>query len=421
MKNKLMYVSTILLAGVLLLGNSGCKKDDPAALSLLALKAGSVDLNGAVAANTVPTNPTIVAEFTTDVDPATATSANITMTRDYDNANVALTITATANKITIVPTEVLASGALFKLNFGAGLKSTEDQILTATTRNFTTIGTFAPSGMAAYWNFEDNAFDQVSNTDASAKIDISYTASRNAAAGKAATFNGTTSIIEIPNGSALINGANFTISFWVKTNSTGQVDAGGNPKGHFVMGLGAYYGIQFEMFGSYTGAKFAIRYELADGTTASEDMWFPSLATDKNNGGWQGWDYAKSLTDAEMVAMLKDKWLNVVYTYNGAEKQGILYYNGVKMKSFDFDLWPAGDAKLGIKGLKYGGVTPDVANELALGFVQSRAGTMWDAEPWGGYDFPTANHFRGQLDDLRFYHKALTAAEIDLMYKSEKP
>ena len=97
------------------------------------------------------------------------------------------------------------------------------------------------------------------------------------------------------------------------------------------------------------------------------------------------------------------------------------YYNGVKMKSFDFDLWPAGDAKLGVKGLKYGGVTPDVANELALGFIQSRAGTMWDTEPWGGYDIPTANHFRGQLDDLRFYHKALTAAEIDLMYKSEKP
>jgi len=423
MKNKLMYVSTLLLAGVLLLGTNGCKKDDPTALSLVALTAGSVDLNGATSATTVPTNPTIVAEFTTDVDPATATSANITMTRDYDKTNVVITITTSANKVTIVPTEVLASGALYKLDFGAGLKSTDAQPLTATSRAFTTIGTFAPSGMVAYWNFEDNANDVVSTYDppASGIVAITYSASRNTAAGKAATFNGTSSIIEIPKGDLLINTSNFSICFWVKAASAGQVDAGGNPKGHFVLGLGAFKGMQFEMFGSYTGAKFAFSYQLADGTTAAEDMWFPSMATDKNNGGWQGWDYAKSLTDAEMIAMLKDKWLHIVYTYSGTDKQGTLYYNGVKMKSFDFDLWPAGDAKLGIKGLKYGGVAPEVVNELALGFVQSRAGTLWDAEPWGGYDIPTANHFRGQLDDLRIYHKALTAAEIDLMYKSEKP
>jgi hypothetical protein len=421
MKNKLMYVSTLLLAGVLLLGTNGCKKDDPTALSLVNLKAGSVDLNGAVAATTVPTNPTIVAEFTTSVDPATATSSNITMTRDYDNANVVITITTSANMVTIVPTEVLASGALYKLNFGAGLKSTDAQPLTATSRAFTTIGAFAPSGMIAYWNFEDNAVDQVTTKDASAKIDVTYTASRNAAAGKAATFNGTTSIIEIPNGDALLNSTNFTIGFWVKANSTGQVDAGGNPKGHFVLGLGAYKGIQFEINGSYKEAKFAIQYELADGKTDAEDMWFPSLATDNTTTGWQGCNYAKSLTEAEMISLLKDKWLQVVYTYNGTEKQGTLYYNGVKMKSFDFDLWPVDAAKRGAKGLKYAGVAPEVVNELAFGFVQSRAGTMWDAEPWGGYGIPTANHFRGQLDDVRIYHKALTAAEIDLMYKSEKP
>ena len=66
-------------------------------------------------------------------------------------------------------------------------------------------------------------------------------------------------------------------------------------------------------------------------------------------------------------------------------------------------------------------VLPEVVNELAFGFIQSRAGTLWDGESWGGYEFPGANHFQGQLDDVRIYHKALTAAEIDLMYKSEKP
>jgi hypothetical protein len=187
------------------------------------------------------------------------------------------------------------------------------------------------------------------------------------------------------------------------------------------MGLGAFYGLQFEIFGNYDGAKFAIQYDLGDGTTAAEDMWFPSEATDNTTGGWQGWDFAKSLTVEQMQAMLKDTWLHVVYTYDSADKKGTLYYNGEKMKSFDFDLWPDGDAKQGVVGLKYGGTAPDVVNELAFGFIQSRAGTLWDAESWGGYDFPTANHFKGQLDDVRIFHKVISTTEVQLMYDSEKP
>jgi len=50
--------------------------------------------------------------------------------------------------------------------------------------------------------------------------DITYTASRNPAAGMAATFNGTTSLIEIPNGDQLMNTDDFTLSVWVKADST---------------------------------------------------------------------------------------------------------------------------------------------------------------------------------------------------------
>jgi hypothetical protein len=64
---------------------------------------------------------------------------------------------------------------------------------------------------------------------------------------------------------------------------------------------------------------------------------------------------------------------------------------------------------------------PDVNNDLAFGFIQSRAGSMWANEPWGGYTFPGANHFKGQLDDIRIYHKTLSPVEIQLMYDSEKP
>jgi len=90
------------------------------------------------------------------------------------------------------------------------------------------------------------------------------------------------------------------------------------------------------------------------------------------------------------------------------------------MKSFDFDLWPAGDDKTRVTGIEYAGVEPDVKNELAFGFIQSRGGTMWDAEGWGGYDFAGANHFKGSLDEFRIFHKALSAQEVTLLYNSEK-
>jgi hypothetical protein len=376
--------------------------------------AGTVDLNTATAATGVPVDAAITVTFSTEVDMATAISANITMTQDYDDADIEMDIAAAGKVITLTPKANLGNGTLYILDFGAGLLSTEGQALTPVSRSFTTEGTFAPAGAIAHWNFENNADDQVGSYDASAEIAVTYTDSRNAAAGKAATFDGDASIIEVPNGDQLINTQNFTLSFWVKTNST-------HDAGHFVIGLGAFKGLQFEMFGGYDGAKFAISYELADGTTASEDMWFPSDATMKDNGGFQGWDFAKAIPAADMIAMLKDKWLNVVYTYDGVDRKGTLYYNGEKMKSFDFDLWPDDDVKRGVVGMKWGGDGVEVVNELAFGFIQSRAGTLWDTETWGGYDFPTANHFKGQLDDIRIYHKAITANEVLLMYNSEKP
>ncbi len=417
MKKQLYFLNVLFMALIVMVSVSSCNdEEDPVALTLSTLMAGDIDLNGATAPNNVAAEPVIIATFSTNVDEASASAANITLMRDYDNTVITTSITVSGSTITITPADRLATGALHKLTFAAGLKATNGEMLTTeVSRTFTTDGFFAPSGMVAHWSFEDNAEDHVGTYDASAEIDINYVAGRKATAGKAADFNGTTSIIEVPNGDELINTQNFTLSFWMKTNSTDKTS------GHFVIGLGAFYGLQFEVFGGYDGAKFAIRYNLSDTATVAEDMWFPSEATYADNGGWQGWDYAKSIPANEMIALLKDTWLHVTYTYDGMEKSGKLYYNGEKMKSFDFDLWPDGDAKRVVTGMTYAGVAPEVVNELAFGFIQSRAGTLWDTETWGGYDFPEANHFKGQLDDIRIFNKALSQAEVELMYDSEKP
>ncbi len=412
-------LAIVLLAFVM----QACGSDnDPTDLNIETMTISGQDLNAAVSPDDVPTNPEITITFNSDIKATTATSANITLVQDYNDQNIELNISVDGPVLTVTPVTILGNGALYQFQISAGLLNTDDQPLTQTLRTFTTEGTFSPPGMIAHYTFEDVPDDVVGSYDppASAVVDITYTASRNADAGLAATFNGNTSIIEIPDGDMLMDTDDFTISFWVKTNSEGHVDANGNPAGHFVMGLGAFFGFQYEIFGGYDGSKFAIQYEFADGSTGAEDMWFPSEATDNTNGGWQGWDFARSITAEQMQGYLKDTWTHVTYVYNSTERTGTLYFNGEKMKSFDFDLWPDDDPKRTTVGLKYAGAEPDVVNELAFGFVHSRAGTMWDNEPWGGYDFTTANHFKGQLDDIKIYHQVLSETEIQLMYASEQ-
>lgn len=416
MKRKNVYFAVILVTVMFTTLWTSCKKD-PTDFTLAALTAGAIDLNGATSANTVPVNPVIVASFNTDIDVATAIPANVTMVQDYDKAVIAVTVAASGKTITITPTENLGGGTMYKLTLTAGLKSTGGLALTSAVRSFATIGTFVPKGVMAHWSFEDNANDVVGSYDppASGIVAISYTTSRNAAAGKAATFDGTASIIEIPNGDKLMETHDFTLSFWAKAVNSG--------KGHFIIGLAAFFGFQFELNGGFTEFKMPVQFDYGDGTSGTGgDLMYNGDGKTKDNGGYKGTTFNKENT--ALADVLKEKWFHITYVYKSSSKERMFYLNGELVKTQDHNLFlndlGQPTKEMGIVGLKYGGVAPETVNELAFGFIQSRAGTLWDDQSWGGYDKPGANHFQGQLDDVRIFHKPLTADEIRLMYNSEK-
>ena len=418
-----IFNAMLIVAGLMIGGVSCTKKSDPVAFSLpylvTMLPGGTIDMNGQSSPTNIPTIPTIVATFSIDVAASSVTANTVTLVSTLDNSIVALTLTPSGAKITLVPVEALNTGTPYQLKFN-GVQSTDGQSITNLTRSFTTAGPYAPGGAVAYWNFDGNANDQIGtyNPKANGVVAITFENSFNTAAGQCAKFNGMTSIIEIPNGDLLSTTEDFTLSFWVKTNSVGHVDASGNPKGHFVMGLGAMYGFQFEISSDYSNCKLAADYDNGAGSTFYDDLAFNGDGKTGANGGWVGWTFCQDLTGSGGVAaLLKDKWALVVYTFDHATKVATIFINGAKMKSMDFNLWPAGDPKTGAAGLKYGGTAPDVINELAFGFIQSRGGTMWANETWGGYTFITANHFGGWLDEVRIYHRTLTETEIAAMYK----
>ena len=275
-----------------------------------------------------------------------------------------------------------------------------------------------PSEPVACWNFNETAVEQVSGAEPSAIVDLTYEDSYKPEAGKAARFNGTTTIIEFPGADQWMDTEDFTLSFWVKTNSEGHVDENGNPKGHFVIGLGAFYGFQYEITNDYSWCKMAASYETDDGNMVPEDLMFAG----DSNLSWPGWTYCRDLSgNGGLPVLLKDTWAQVACVYNSLTREGLIYINGEMMKAQDFDRWPEGHPLHSATGMKYSGQVPSVYNELAFGFIKSRAGILWQEEPWGNYYLPTSNHFGGWLDDVKIYHQALSGYEIRQAYLLEKP
>jgi hypothetical protein len=411
-----LVLSLCLIAAVATVFVS-CSDDDdePSELTLTALTADGIDLNGATSPSDIPLDAVITATFSTDVDAASVSPTTVKLTRDYDDAVMDATVATSGKTITITPDEALGSGSLYIVRFETGLMSTGGKALAAAVeRNFTTEGTFAPAGVMAHFTFEDVAEDVVDGFDpgASDVVDITYVDSRNAAAGKAASFNGTTSLIEVPNADDFLGNDDFTIAFWVKANST--------KNSQFVLGLAAWYGFQFEIAGDWTWVKLATRYDQGDGTTDAEDAWFPGDGKTKDNGGWQGWTFQKDVTASGGVGdtYFKDKWAHVVVTYNAATKINTMYINGERVKEHDFNLWPSDSKKKNITGVAYAG-NPD-GNKLAIGFIQGRDNPIV-TDAWAQYSDPANNHFKGEIDDLRFFSVPVTDTEVSLMYNSEKP
>lgn len=414
---------------------SSCTKEvEPEILSVVSIEAvgtsfedGSAvtkDLNGVSSASGVALNSTITITFGRDVDATTINTGNFSLATE--DGDVAVNVSGSGAVVTVDPSEDLERGTTYKLSLGSILAA-DGGTFSPSDRTFITEGRRAvvvpkAENMIAYWSFDGTTDDATGTYNPSNIVDIDFGADRFGQGNSTATFDGDKSIIEIPNGDMLVDANDFTLAFWLKTNSNNHIDENGNPSSYFVMGLGAFFGFQFEIPSNFGSCKLAMSYELEDGSSTGEDLWFNGSGEDKDNGGWQGWDFVADLTQSGGVeGLLKDKWAHVVCTYNAAEKQGRMYINGNLMKSQDFDLWPAGDAKQSVKGVTYRGTPADVEPILALGFIKSINSPMWADTPWGDYAKPTSNHFKGDLDDIRIFSAPFSADDAKALYDAEKP
>ena len=77
----------------------------------------------------------------------------------------------------------------------------------------------------------------------------------------------------------------FTFSFWAKAENSG--------KGHFIIGLAAFYGFQFELSTGFDQFKMPVRYDFGNGNTGGGDMIYNGDGLTLDNGGWRGTEHNK--------------------------------------------------------------------------------------------------------------------------------
>jgi len=426
---KIQLLSILLMAGLLV---TSCKKD-PEFLMVGTIKADgtsfssasvvSSDLNGATTARDVALNSKITITFDKAVDVTSVNTSSVKISEG--TTDIAATVSAAGSTITVIPTAILKRGTLHTLSI-SGVKALDAGLFTAISRTFTTEGK-APvvvpneANQIAYFSFDGLTTDITKTYVTKPAIAITYGTDRFNQKNSTASFDGDRSIIEVLDADKMMKNQSLTLSFWVKTNSTGHVDAAGNPASHFVIGLAAFRGFQFEIPANYGSCKLAMSYELADGKFAAEDLFFNGDGQNKDNGGWRGWDFTANLGTGGFSTLMKDKWVHVICTYNAPTRKGMMFLNGDLMKSQDFNLWPDGDAKKTIKGVAYAAVATEFENILAFGFIKSVNSVLWSNEPWGSYALPTSNHFKGDLDDIRIFRVGFTPADAKALFTAEKP
>jgi len=182
------------------------------------------------------------------------------------------------------------------------------------------------------------------------------------------------------------------------------------------LGMGFYNGFEFEADAHLSTCKMSATYN-NDTVINSQDLW----ADCTGNLGFPGWTYSKDLSGTGgLKAILGEQWANIVCEYDESTRIGSIYINNVLIKQQNFNDYPPPNVFNNCQGLEFN-TASGAGTGFAFGFGEDKSNKVFGTNyPWGVISDPWANHFQGYLDDVRVYHKALTADEIALMYNSGK-
>jgi hypothetical protein len=396
----------------------GCKDDDDVnPLVLSSITADDIALDGATAANDVPVDANIVIAFDRNVN----TAGNVVLS--HDDGPVDADVSVVGNTILVEPVESLDPGTTYTL-LVQNVVAQDGGVYPGIEITFTTYGKAFVTppkndNMMAYWMFDGNTDDRLGNHTTADEVAITYTTDRAGFENSAVLFNGNSSIIEIDNGADLLT-QDWTLSFWMRLDTVNHLNADGNKANHFVMGVGAFHGFQVEVGGDGGFIKKATRYSTTAGTSIPNDFFINADGQSADQGGWEGIEYERDLTPlGGLSAVFPQQWAHVIFTYNSQNNTRTLYINGDRIQTDNFNNVTA---LANINGMTFdlAGTAETIGDKLAFGFAFDRSTTLWQNEPWGSYNSPTSNHFKGALDDVRFFNTFYTDDDAQNLHNAER-
>lgn len=226
-------------------------------------------------------------------------------------------------------------------------------VVYATYSNGSSTGGSITNGLVGWWRMDGNA-DAATGSANGTLNNVTSSIGQNGSANGALNFNTTASYMNVPSNVALNVGSTFTISAWIKpTEITGN-----------------RYGI------------FSTRLNNAAGS------W--QLEIGQGNGSTNGWGRVAVsgvgtwIVNSPNDAVAADAWQHLVYVKPNDASVGTVYVNGSAISST-------------VASITY----PITDNTDAFRIGQGTSNTQ---------------SFRGEMDDVRFYNRALSNAEVASLF-----
>ncbi len=258
----------------------------------------------------------------------------------------------------------------------------------------------AAANLKAHWTFDGNLNERISTTAATTSLRSSYLPGIK---GQAVKLD--SGYIVYPNIAALNSDiASFTTSTWILTQNQG---AGTRPTGVFALTLGA------AKQNDWNDGPILVSLENGRPTTYNDTLVIKSnIATTKGGSLLKGDninDFGVRETDFKTVKGA-NKWVHLVARWDGVGSFIDFFANGILVSNNNFRFREAG-------GVGFGAMTLPAATSTQVlfgGYPNTTNG--FPLSPLQGFQ----GLYRGNIDEARFYNKALSLAEINALYELEK-
>ncbi len=257
----------------------------------------------------------------------------------------------------------------------------------------------AASSLKAHWSFDGSLSERISSTAATTSLRSSFVTGIK---GQAVKLD--SGYILYPNIAALnSNIGSFSVSTWIYTQNQGN---GSRPTGVFALTLGSASQTD------WNDGPILLSLENGRPTTYNDTLVLKTnIATYKGGGLLKGDninDYGVRETDFKTVKGA-NKWVQVVARWDGASSFIEFFANGILASNVNFRFREAAGVGFGQMTVKPGASTqvlfggyPNSTNGFPLSALQGFQGL-----------------YRGNIDETRFYNKALTQDEITSLYQLE--